>query len=149
MTNPKLKYSITLAVLFISILTWLCCAPSPKYRIHQKPQMRWKVEENIVLESVVGMASFYGDEFAGNPTASGVIFDPDANTAAHKTYPFGTKVLVTNLKNNRSVVVIINDRGPFISGRIIDLSYGAAERIGMVKDGVSRVRLDVIEWGDK
>lgn len=94
-----------------------------------------------------GMASWYGADFHGQPTASKEIYDMFDLTAAHRTLPFGTRVMVTNLKNGKSVEVRINDRGPFIRGRIIDLSYAAAQAIDMVKDGVVPVRLEVVEWG--
>ncbi len=97
----------------------------------------------------VGYASYYSREFAGKRTASGEIFDPMKLTAAHKTLPFGTLVKVTNLKNGRSVVVRINDRGPYVKGRIIDLSYKAALKIGMVSHGVAKVKLEVIRWPEQ
>lgn len=88
-----------------------------------------------------GNASWYGKEFSGRRTASGVKFRPGKRTAAHKTIPFGTKVKVTNLKNGRSVKVRINDRGPYVKGRIIDLSRKAARKLGMLQDGVAPVKL--------
>jgi rare lipoprotein A (peptidoglycan hydrolase) len=93
-----------------------------------------------------GMASYYGTE-SGSQTASGARFIPSAMTAAHRTLPFGTKVLVTNKSNGRSVVVTINDRGPFVGGRIIDLSTGAAGAIGMLGAGVAPVSLEVLGKG--
>lgn len=91
-----------------------------------------------------GRASYYGKEFAGRATASGEPFDPDDLTAAHRTLPFGTRVRVTNLANGRSVVVRINDRGPYAAGRIIDVSRAAAERLGMVRRGVVYVRIEYV-----
>lgn len=91
-----------------------------------------------------GIASWYGPNFAGRPTATGEIFDPSRLTAAHKTLPFQTLVRVINLDNGRSVVVRINDRGPFIEGRIIDLSRGAAEVVGMISSGTAQVRLELV-----
>ncbi len=91
-----------------------------------------------------GEASYYADKFHGRPTASGEKYNKKAFTAAHKTLPFGTKVRVTNLKNNKSVDVIINDRGPFKAGRIIDLSRAAAEKIGLINDGVAKVTVEVL-----
>lgn len=93
----------------------------------------------------MGAASYYGREFHGGATASGEKFDMNALTAAHKTLPFGTRVRVTNLANKKSVVVRINDRGPFVKGRIIDLSYAAAKKIGMVEAGVVRVEISVVK----
>ncbi len=94
-----------------------------------------------------GMASWYGNEYHGRVTASGEVFDQEALTAAHKELPFGTIVQVTNLRNNRRVMVRINDRGPFIRGRIIDLSRGAARELNMLRDGIVPVRVEVLEWG--
>ncbi|NCC26711.1 MAG: septal ring lytic transglycosylase RlpA family protein [Gammaproteobacteria bacterium] len=91
------------------------------------------------------MASYYGDRFDGRRTASGVRFDQDALTAAHRTLEFGTRVTVTNKANGRSVDVVINDRGPFSRGRTIDLSKAAAREIGMLSRGVAPVRLEIVE----
>jgi rare lipoprotein A len=91
-----------------------------------------------------GVASYYGDRFRGRATASGEKYDPDKLTAAHLSHPFGTRVQVTNLKNGRSVVVRINDRGPFTPGRIIDLSTRAAKEIGLLADGIAKVRVQVV-----
>jgi rare lipoprotein A len=91
-----------------------------------------------------GIASFYGRAFAGRPTATGERFNPEAMTAAHRTLPFGTQVRVTNTRNGRSVVVRINDRGPFIRGRIIDVSRGAARSLGMINSGLAPVTVEVL-----
>ena len=93
---------------------------------------------------VVGMASWYGKRFHGRQTASGDVFDMNALTAAHPSLPFGTRVRVTNLDNGRSVIVKINDRGPFVKRRIIDVSRRAAEELGFVRDGITQVRVEVI-----
>ena len=95
-------------------------------------------------ETLEGRASYYGFRFAGKPTANGEAFDPMGMTAAHRTLPFGSRVRVTNTANGRSVVVRINDRGPFLRGRIIDLSRGAAERIGMIRSGLAEVEVEVL-----
>ncbi len=94
-----------------------------------------------------GLASWYGEEYAGRTTANGEIFDPNALTAAHRTLPFGTIVNVTNPANGRSVKVRINDRGPFINNRIIDISYAAAKTLDMIDVGVTPVVLDVLQLG--
>ena len=91
-----------------------------------------------------GEASFYGNELAGNRTASGERFNPAALTAAHRTLPLGTQLLVTNKANGKSVVVRINDRGPFHKSRLIDVSYAAAQKISMVDAGKASLRLDLI-----
>ncbi|QNO14829.1 septal ring lytic transglycosylase RlpA family protein [Alkalicella caledoniensis] len=92
-----------------------------------------------------GIASFYGSELHGNYTASGVRFDMNAFTAAHNTYPFGTKVKVTYLATGKSVIVVINDRGPHVANRIIDLSAAAAKEIGLYSAGIGRVRIEVVK----
>jgi rare lipoprotein A len=91
------------------------------------------------------MASWYGLEEEGRATASGEPMDPERFTAAHKTLPFGTLIRVTDLDTDRSVMVVVNDRGPFVDGRIVDLSYGAAKALGMARRGVAPVRLEVME----
>jgi rare lipoprotein A len=91
-----------------------------------------------------GMASYYSDELAGNRTASGERFDPDELTAAHRSLPFGSLVRVTNVANGDSVVVRINDRGPFSRGRVIDISHAAARQIGMHRSGTARVKLALL-----
>ena len=91
-----------------------------------------------------GKASWYGPGFHGNRTSNGEIYNQHALTAAHPTLPEGTKVRVTNLENGKSVQVRINDRGPYIKGRIIDLSRGAAKKVDLLKDGTARIKLEVI-----
>jgi len=98
--------------------------------------------EQLVLE---GNASYYGDEFQGRMTTNGEIYNHNYFTAAHRTLPFGTFLLVKNLRNNSCVVVRVNDRGPFKPNRIIDLSYSAAEELDMLRDGIAKVRITVIE----
>lgn len=96
------------------------------------------------LKLLHGIASWYGGLFDGRQTASGEIFDKDALTACHPTLPFGTLVRVINLRNRRSVVVRINDRGDLNPGRVIDLSTGAANRLGMLGAGLVKVRLEIL-----
>ncbi len=91
-----------------------------------------------------GLASYYGTELEGEPTASGEGFNPAALTAAHRTLPFGSRVRVTNVRNGKSVIVRINDRGPFSGNRVIDLSHAAARSIGMLKRGTARVRIELM-----
>jgi rare lipoprotein A len=92
-----------------------------------------------------GEASFYAMKYQSRKTASGERFDQSANTAAHKNLPFGTKVKVTNVKNGKSIIVRINDRGPFVSGRIIDLSRSAFSSIGNTSAGVIDVKIEVVD----
>lgn len=95
--------------------------------------------------SSVGQASWYGHEFDRRLTASGDRFDPKLLTGAHKTLPLGSKVRVTNLHNGRSVLITINDRGPYVGRREIDLSYGAARVLGMLERGIARVRIELVD----
>ncbi len=94
-----------------------------------------------------GKASFYADKFEGRPTASGEKYKHNKLTAAHKSLPFGTKVKVTNIANNQTVEVIINDRGPYVDGRIIDVSKSAAEQLGFINQGLAEVQVEVIDAG--
>ena len=96
----------------------------------------------------IGIASYYGKKFHKKRSANGEIFNMYKVSAAHKSYPLGTKVRVTNLKNGKSIKLIINDRGPFVKGRIIDLSYKAARKLDFVNQGTTKVRIDVIRLGD-
>ena len=91
-----------------------------------------------------GEASYYGNELAGNRTASGERFNPRALTAAHRTLPLGSKLRVTNTANGKSVIVRINDRGPFAKSRLIDVSYAAAKQIQMIRAGHARVKLELL-----
>jgi len=92
-----------------------------------------------------GVASYYADKHHGRLTANGETFDMYALTAAHRTLPFGTKLKVTSLANNRSVLVRINDRGPFVKGRVIDLSLAAATELQMLKSGITEVKLEIVK----
>jgi rare lipoprotein A len=97
-----------------------------------------------VLSAETGLASWYGYPYHGRPAADGEIYDMESFTAAHRTLPFGTRVRVTNVSNQKAVDVRIIDRGPFVDGRIIDLSHAAAEAIDLIRPGVAQVRLDIL-----
>lgn len=99
-------------------------------------------------QNQTGKASFYADKFEGHPTASGEKYKHSKLTAAHKTLPFGTKVKVTNTANQKTVEVIINDRGPYVDGRIIDLSKSAAEKLDFIQQGLADVSVEVIDAGN-
>ena len=105
-----------------------------------------------VLDAREGLASYYSDQFEGRTTASGTIFDNDALVAAHPSYPFGSLVRVTNLRNQRSIDLRIVDRGPAPAiqarGVIIDVSRAAARQLGFITAGRTRVRVQVLKWGD-
>lgn len=97
-----------------------------------------------VKRSLTGTASWYGGQFHGRQTANGEKYDMNSLTAAHKTLPFGTKVRVTNRANGKSVVVRVNDRGPYAGDRILDLSRGAAAKVGMLRSGIAKVQVDIL-----
>lgn len=101
----------------------------------------------LAQQEEFGLASYYSDLFHGKPTASGELYDKGKLTCAHKTLPFGTVLKVTRLDNNQSVEVKVNDRGPFISGRVVEVSKGAAEKLGLVKDGSAKVKVEVAKPG--
>lgn len=130
-----MRNRIPTAVIVVALLTGLTLTAGCNRR---RPGEAGAVDQ-------VGRASWYGEAFQGRPTASGEPFDMYAHTAAHRNLPFGTRVRVTNLENGRSVVVRINDRGPWVEGRIIDLSYAAARELGMLEAGVVRVELRLLD----
>ena len=119
-----------------------CGSAVPRFTSHEPPSARNTAASANQLE---GIASYYADEFHGRPTSSGEVYDMHALTAAHRTLPFNTKVRVVNLENGKSVVVRVNDRGPFKDDRIIDLSLEAAKQIGLVANGTAPVRLEILE----
>jgi len=117
------------------------CVSAPRYVARRPVKGR---PGQFTFKTQVGMASYYADQFHGRPTASGQIFDMNALTAAHRTLPLGTTVRVTSLDTGKSVEVLVNDRGPFVKGRVIDLSKGAAEKIGLAERGIGLVKIEVI-----
>tara|TARA_Y100000996_G_scaffold414281_1_gene404707 strand:+ start:2397 stop:2825 length:429 start_codon:yes stop_codon:yes gene_type:complete len=135
-----LKISSLLLILLI-----LSCAPSPRYNSNE---VNWKNKDT--KDTFYGISSFYGlnDGFDGNLTANGEIYDKDGISAAHKTLPLNSVVKVTNLSNGKSLTLRINDRGPYIDGRILDCSYGAALKLDFVQEGTTEVKVKVIKWGD-
>ncbi len=127
----------------LSSRPWVAAKPSkPTYAPVDRPQRKTASLPSVPTgSSTTGIASYY---WQPQPVASGGRFNPNAMTAAHKTLPFGTKVRVTHLGNGQSVDVVINDRGPYIQGRIIDLSKAAAGKINMQGQGIAQVRVDVM-----
>jgi rare lipoprotein A len=117
--------------------------PAPNSSVRTKPEIRKQTGKGQPYQ--VGTASWYGEYFVGKPTASGEDYDMYDMTAAHPTLPLGSYVRVTNMRNGRVVVVRVNDRGPIVPGRIIDLSYGAARELQFEKRGLQRVRLDIVQ----
>jgi rare lipoprotein A len=140
------------------LISLLGCTPSPRFaeRGDHSPKNttpQWKDQpgkhiSGKVLLTLEGVVSYYAHDFHGKQTSNGETFDMHALTAAHRTFPFGTKVRVTNLENNKTVIIRVNDRGPFKEGRIMDLSMGAAKEIDLILNGTARVRLEVLEWGN-
>ena len=118
-----------------SFILFLSCSSSPRYS-----------SSNIYY----GVSSFYGlnDGFDGELTANGEIYDKDGLSAAHKTLPLNSIIEVTNLANGKTVRLKVNDRGPYIDGRILDCSYGAAKKLDFVNEGITDVRIEIIKWGD-
>jgi len=134
---------------FIIILFFLfSCVPAPRYssNTYTSDKVNKKDSKNIFY----GVSSFYGlnDGFDGNLTANGEVYDKDGISAAHKTLPLNSIVRVTNIENGKSVKLRINDRGPYIKGRILDCSYGAAKKLDFVQQGTTEVKIEVIKWGD-
>ena len=133
------------------MISVMSCGPSIAYGdyINSEGMTRKQIEAIKDHPQVqIGIASYYGKKFHKKRTANGEIFNMYKVSAAHKTYPLGTKVKVTNMKNGKSIKLTINDRGPYVKGRIIDLSYKAARKIDFVNQGTTKVRIDVIRLGD-
>lgn len=129
-----------LSLLSVVAFGWGGCVSAPK-----APKRQFRAADYAPTgTSQLGLASWYGDKYRGKPTASGERFDPGDSTAAHRTLRFGTVVEVRNLRNGRRVLVEINDRGPFIKGRVIDLSEAAARELDMVREGVVPVEVRVM-----
>jgi rare lipoprotein A len=138
-------------IFLIIICFVVSCGPSIAYGdyVNSNGMSRKQIEAIKNHPRVqVGIASYYGSKFHKKRTANGEIFNMYKISAAHKTLPLGTKVRVINLKNGKSLTMKINDRGPFAKGRIIDLSYKAAQKLGFVNQGTTKVRIEVIRLGD-
>ena len=150
-------------LLNLIVLFLFNCASSPRYYSgntrhgkNTKTNKKTVTKKNEVSlltikrdNTAIFTSSYYGRKFHGRPTASGEIFNMYGETAAHKELPLGTILNVTYLKTGKSVIVKVNDRGPFIPGRDLDLSFGAAKKIGLVNDGVGKVKITVINWGEE
>lgn len=155
MADSKTRIYILAAILFISaiVLVFSGCRTAPPVR--EKPTARsYRINGqwyHPITDSTgfrqSGLASWYGDPFHGRKTASGETYNMHAKTAAHKTLPLGTFVLVKNLENGEKTVVRVNDRGPFVRGRVIDLSYKAAKDIKMIGPGTAKVEVIAMEKG--
>jgi rare lipoprotein A (peptidoglycan hydrolase) len=132
------------------LLVLMACSTTGSVRRElDKPSVRRQYDTRARSENVIyGEASFYGAEFQGKKTASGEVFDMNGLTAAHLELPFGTLCRVTNLTNQKEVIVRVNDRGPFVKNRVMDLSYGAAKELDAVASGVIEVKIEVLSYGD-
>ena len=160
-----IKYTTVISFILIAVLT--SCTSFVKFTSEdrvkkiefvekEETESVAGVEENIDYdgnyeltdEVFTGFASYYHNKFHGRNTSSGEPYDKDDYTAAHRTLPFGTRLLVRNLNNNKTVIVRVNDRGPFVRGRILDLSRIAAEEIDMISSGVVEIEATVIKFGN-
>jgi len=133
--------------LILTILLFINCSPSARFSTSSQNGQLSHSESPDDEGVIYGESSYYADKFHGRKTANGEIFDMYKKTAAHKTLPFNTMLEVTNLENNKSVVVRVNDRGPFVGDRILDLSLGAAREIDMISSGIVEVKIRILKWG--
>jgi len=125
----------------------LSCSPSARFTSDTTNDRLPSTGSETIGEEFSGEASYYGPKFHGKKTANGEIFDMYKKSAAHRTLPFNTILEVTNLDNQKRVIVRVNDRGPFVKGRILDLSYQAAREIDMISSGVARVKVRILKTG--
>lgn len=134
---------IILFILSLIILT--ACSSVPRFTKESERKGTGHLPSSTVL---TGTASYYADEYHGRKTANGEIYDMYKLTAAHRDLPFNTTIRVTNLKNQKTVTVRINDRMPDFKNRIIDLSYGAAKQLDMIQDGIVEVKMEILRLGN-
>ena len=143
-------------IVYIALFILCSCSPSPRYNSdsikNEKQNLstgkKNKIKFNKKKTVYKGVSSYYGPKFHGKLTANGEVYDMYGITAAHKEIPFNTVARVTNLDNGKSLILRINDRGPYIDGRILDCSYGAAKKLDFINQGTANVKIEVIEWGD-
>ena len=139
-----------LAAGLVILLFFWGCSPAPRYTVIKERGAETNAPSEIMTEKpragtkFRGIASYYADKYHGRQTASGEVFDMYGLTCAHNQFPFNTWLEVRNIANNRTVIVRVNDRGPFVTGRIIDLSYGAAKELEMLRAGVQEVEITVL-----
>lgn len=150
-TKVLLVYSGFIVAALITAVIVSGCASSPRFTRERSggSNTHSASGDSKSRKTMEGIASYYADDFNGKKTANGETYNMYKMTAAHRSLPFNTKVKVTNLDNKRSIIVRINDRGPFKLERIIDLSMAAATQLGMKGTGTANVKLEVIEWGDE
>jgi len=145
MNSGKIKFLLPALLIVVFFLLTAC---GPRHRIVYErrippPEKETKIEKRETREVQQGIASWYGKDFHGKQTSSGEVYDMYQLTCAHQTLPLGTMVMVTNLENGKSVELKVNDRGPFVKGRIIDVSYAAAKMLDMSEKGTAMVKVEV------
>ncbi len=151
--------ALLLPLVFLALIGLTSCAPAPIYKgsrgsvtprvpAHGRSTGTEPTESFRVGQVLVGEASYYGPGFHGKLTANGEVYDQNDLTCAHKTLPFNTKLRITFIPTGKSVIVRVNDRGPYKRGRILDLSVEAARRLGMTGDGTGLVRAQIISLGE-
>jgi len=153
--NKTQKYTAGIkALLFLTTMLFVSsCTSSRRFSsdiMGSKPSRSVEVDQNynkkdLTGKVIMGKASYYADKFHGRQTASGEIFNMNKMTCAHKTLSFGTRLLVKNLKNGKTVIVRVNDRGPFVGNRVIDLSKAAAQKLDMIRSGVIDVEITILK----
>jgi len=134
----------------VIFLFTISCTVSPRYGVSNQVNNKKNTKNNRVKSNGVlrGVSSWYGPNFHGKLTANGEVYDMYGVTAAHKTLTLNTVVRVTNLDNGKSLILRINDRGPYVDGRILDCSFGAAKKLGFHEQGTANVEIKIIEEGD-
>ena len=139
-------------VFFLIFFFLISCTVSPRYNSSNSNYKKTKSNNSVRKKTnqtiYEGISSWYGPNFHGKLTANGEIFDMYGTTAAHKTLPLNSIVRVTNLENYKSIILKINDRGPYVGDRILDCSFGAAKKLGFDKQGTTTVKIEIIEFGD-
>ncbi|HMY11202.1 MAG TPA: septal ring lytic transglycosylase RlpA family protein, partial [Turneriella sp.] len=147
------------SILFLALFALIACR-APQARTNpQDPAQQARSEDPVMQDGAAsddkaaapvseGYASWYGKELQGRPTASGELFDMNKMTAAHRDFPMNSLVLVKNLENGKKTMVKVNDRGPYVEGRVMDVSYSAARELGFAEKGTARVQLELVQAGE-
>ena len=145
------KYILPIIISLSGVILVVNCSNSPRYTTGSRNRSKPVKKVNSTAKSkkiLIGISSYYGEDFHGKLTANGEVYDMYGLTAAHKTLPLNTIVRVTNMENEKSLILRINDRGPYVKGRMLDCSYGAALKLGFIGNGTTKVKVEVIELGD-
>ena len=145
------KYILPIIISLSGVILVVNCSSSPRYTTGSRSRSNPVKKVNSTAKSkkiLKGISSYYGEDFHGKLTANGEVYDMYGLTAAHKTLPLNTIVRVTNMENEKSLILRINDRGPYVKGRMLDCSYGAALKLGFIGNGTTKVKVEVIELGD-